>query len=266
MHGITGGYETPLAMACKEAGFIVSIVDGAKIACFRGSFSSTGASTDKRSAYLLARYCRERKPEEWFPVPDEYRKFRELNRHRERLLQSKTEWSARAAHLVEDELVAAQRLAIIQVLVLQVEELESRIAEHLKAHAHLGEAVRLLMTIPGIAFKSAFKIVAESGPIENYPTARAYALAAGLVPIVRHSGKSTPPGRLPVYGNRALRCALYFPAVVCYGHRIGVWPHMERLTASGAKLKMTVITAGMRKLAHIVFGILTSGKPYDPGI
>jgi transposase len=89
-------------------------------------------------------------------------------------------------------------------------------------------------------------------------------MAAGLVPIVVHSGTKTPPGKLPVYGNRELRCAFYFPVVVSCSHKIGVWPFMQRLGVKPEKSKMTVIVAGMRKLAHIVYGVLTSGLPFDP--
>jgi transposase len=69
----TGGFETALALACKEARFVVSLVDGAKIAYFRRSFGSSVSTTDKSSSRLLALFCKQRKPAEWFPVPDEYR-------------------------------------------------------------------------------------------------------------------------------------------------------------------------------------------------
>jgi transposase len=259
----TGGFETAFALACKAAGFIVSIVDGAKIANFRGSFSSTGASTDKRSSYLLARFCKERRPEEWFPVPDEYRKLRELVRHRERLLESKGEWASRAAYDVEDELVGSQRRAIIEVIALQVEAVDERIAEHVNAHAALAESIRLLKTVPGVAFKSACRILGEMGPVENYASAKELALAAGLVPIVIHSGQKVPPGKLPIYGNKELRTALFYPALTCKRTGKGVGIFIDRVGATN-KLKMTALVAGMRKLIHVVFGVLSSRTPFNP--
>lgn len=259
----TGGYETAFALACKEAGFVVSIVDGAKIAYFRRSFSSTGASTDKKSSYLLARYCRERRPEEWFPIPDEFRKLRELVRHRERLIESKGQWACRAAHAVEDELVGSQRRAIIEVIRLQIEAIDERIQEHFQAHANLAEAVRLLQTIPGIASTSACRILGEMGPIENYPSAKALALAAGLVPIVIHSGQKVPPGKLPIYGNKELRTSLFYPAMACKRTGKGVGHFIERVGRAD-KLKITALVAGMRKLAHVVFGVLSSQSPFNP--
>lgn len=259
----TGGYERALALACREAGFIVSIVDGAKIAKFRDSFSSTGAGSDKKSAYLLARFCRERRPQAWFPAPDEYRKLRELVRHRESLVGARSEWLCRASNEVESPLVHAQRQAIIDTYSLMISELEKEIEGHVEAHANLEGAVRLLRTIPGIGATSAVRILAEMGQVENYSTAKELALAAGLVPIVVSSGQKVPPGKLPVYGNQELRCSLFYPSLVGKRNGTGVGPFIARVERSG-KLKMTAVVAGMRKLCHVIYGVLSSGQPFDP--
>jgi transposase len=39
----------------------------------------------------------------------------------------------------------------------------------------------------------------------------------------------------------------------------------DRLKERG-KAKMAILGAAMRKLLHIVFGVLKSGKPFDPNI
>jgi transposase len=259
----TGGYERALALACREAGFIVSIVDGAKIAKFRDSFSSTGAGSDKKSAYLLARYCRERRPQAWFPTPDEFRKLRELVRHRENLVETRSQWLCRAAADVESPLVHAQRQAVIDTYSLMIKELEREIEGHVQAHAELAEAARLLRTIPGIGATSAVRILAEMGQVGNYATAKELALAAGLVPIVVSSGQKVPPGKLPVYGNRELRNSLFYPSLVGKRNGTGVGPFIARIECKG-KLKMTAVVAGMRKLCHVIFGVLSSGQPFDP--
>jgi transposase len=259
----TGGYELPLASACRQANFIVSVVDGARIKNYRCSFTSTGSSNDRKSARLLARFCKERRPEVWFPMPDEYRKLRELVRHRERLISDRTTWVCRACRASEDEMVQKHRNENVASLGRQIKETEQRIAEHVKAHPRLAEAVALLLTIPGIGRASAHRILGEMGPVENYSSARSLALSGGLVPITISSGQHVPPGMLPVYGNRELRNAFYFPALVNKRYGFGVAPFIERLGVSG-KSKMTAITAGMRKLAHVVYGVLRHQRPYDP--
>ena len=259
----TGGLERPLALACKEAGFIVSLVDGAKIAHFRDSFSSTGAASDKNSAYLLARYCWERRPEAWFPAPDEFRKLRELVRHRESLIEARTEWKCRVANDVEDRLVHAQRHTLIKTYNLMIEEIERELAAHIKAHENLAEAVRLLQTIPGVGATSSVRILAEMGQIDNYATAKELALAAGLVPIVVSSGQKVPPGKLAVYGNKELRTSLFYPSLVGKRFGTGVGPFITQVERR-SRFKMTAVVAGMRKLCHVIFGVLSTGQPFDP--
>ena len=68
---------------------------------------------------------------------------------------------------------------------------------------------------------------------------------------------------LPVYGNRALRTALFFPVLVVKRMGTGVGPFVEQVGKRN-KSKMTAVTAGMRKLAHIIYGVLSSGQPYNP--
>jgi transposase len=260
----TGGYETALAVACNDAKFVVSIVDGGLISTYRKSFGAAKAKTDLLDAQLLAKYCKDRKPAQWFPISDEYRILKELVKHRDDLIEHKKTASCQASHSVHSDFVAAQRAALLQVLELQIEATEEKIQEHLGACAALKSDVELLKSIPGIGFVSAVRILAETGSISNYLTAKDYALAAGLCPIVFQSGVKTSPGKLPVYGNRKLRCAFYFPAVVNFGKETGVGPFMKRVQSKANKANMTVIVAGMRKLAHIVFGVLKNRTKFDP--
>lgn len=64
-------------------------------------------------------------------------------------------------------------------------------------------------------------------------------------------------------GHAFLRKALYMPAMTTlyktqWGQRF-----RARLTASGKPAKL-IIGAMMRKLVHVVFGVIKSGKCFDP--
>ena len=63
-------------------------------------------------------------------------------------------------------------------------------------------------------------------------------------------------------GHGFLRKALYMPAMVAR-HRTA-WGKLfhPRLAASGKAPKL-IIGAMMRKLVHVAFGVLRSGKPFD---
>jgi transposase len=66
--------------------------------------------------------------------------------------------------------------------------------------------------------------------------------------------------RLSKIGNARLRKALYFPAIRC---RSFFQRWVVGLRQWG-KSKMAVIGAVMRKLLHLVYGVLKTGKACDP--
>jgi len=69
--------------------------------------------------------------------------------------------------------------------------------------------------------------------------------------------------RLSKTGNTALRKALYMPAIVAKKYNPIIKSFCERLKKAD-KANMVIIGAAMRKLLHLIFGVLKSGKPFDP--
>ena len=96
--------------------------------------------------------------------------------------------------------------------------------------------------------------------------ARQLAAYAGLTPRERTSGSSVHrPPHLAKTGNSRLRRALYLPAIVAMRHNPVVRALAERLRARG-KRPMVIVGAAMRKLLHLIYGVLKSGKPFDPAL
>jgi transposase len=56
---------------------------------------------------------------------------------------------------------------------------------------------------------------------------------------------------------------LYFPAISAARFNPCIKALYQRLLARG-KPKMVALAAAMRKLLHVVYGVLCSGKPFDP--
>ena len=63
--------------------------------------------------------------------------------------------------------------------------------------------------------------------------------------------------------DRRLRNALYMPAVAALRWNPTIRAVRARLHAAG-KPPMVIIGAAMRKLIHLAFGVLKSGKAYEP--
>jgi transposase len=60
-----------------------------------------------------------------------------------------------------------------------------------------------------------------------------------------------------------VRSALYVPARVALRFNPLIVPLGQRLLAKGMA-KKAVQVAGMHKRLHLVYGVLKSGKPFDP--
>jgi transposase len=259
----TGGREALLATSLWKAGVQVSLVDGFVVRQFRLSIGKAKAKTDPKDAQLLLRFLKERGPATWSPRPQEYRELTDMVRHRDDLIESRKAWECRVCGGTSSLAVEEQRQGFLALVRLQIEQIDKAIRAHIAAHEHLKKQVRLLTSIPGIATTSAVRILAEVGPITNYSSARELALAAGLAPICDSSGAKTS-SKLRVYGNVRLRNALYMPILVSMRPGKGLHAFIDRVKANGAKNKMTIITAGMRKLIHVIYGVLSREQEFRP--
>jgi transposase len=102
--------------------------------------------------------------------------------------------------------------------------------------------------------------------VSQFQRAGQAAAFAGWVPRVRQSGTSVHSRpRLSKFGSPRLRKGLFFPAMVALRFNPLVRQFGERLRSRG-KSPMAVVGAAMRKLLHIAFGVLKSGKPFDPNM
>ena len=107
-------------------------------------------------------------------------------------------------------------------------------------------------------------LLAELGDLTQFSSARQVAAFAGLVPRIRESGSSVRGrSRLSKVGSSRLRKSLYFPAITALRFNPLIKALGLRLSAQG-KSKMLIIGAAMRKLLHLAYGVLKSGKPFDP--
>jgi transposase len=94
-------------------------------------------------------------------------------------------------------------------------------------------------------------------------TARQWVFHAGLDPRPYQSGSSTlKPARITKTGNRYLREALYFPALVASRYDLNVKAFYDRFIARGKK-PMQAIVAIMRKLLLAIWGMFRSNQPWN---
>jgi transposase len=259
----TGTYGEALSLSLHEAGHTVSVVNPAAIKAFAGSRLSR-TKTDRVDAELIARFCLAQEPARWTPLPAEVRELQALVRRMESLIEMRGMEQNRLSSGIVVDSVRESVEEHLTYLDEQIKRCEELIRKHIKGHPTLKRQSELLDSIPGIADTTAALLLSEITDITQYSSARQVAAYAGLVPRERQSGTSVRGRtRLSKIGNARLRRALYFPAITAIRCSPFFQTWAEGLLKRG-KSKMSVICAVMRKLVHVAYGVLKSGKEFDP--
>jgi transposase len=259
----TGTYGEALALFLHQAGHTVSVVNPAAIKAFAASRLSR-TKTDRVDAELIARFCLAQQPPAWTPMPAQVQELQALVRRLESLIEMRVAEQNRLEAGITVEAVKVSVEELITHLSEQIKHTEKLIRKHIKDHPRLKEQSALLDSIPGIAQTTAATILAEITDFTHYRSARQVAAYAGLVPRERVSGSSVRGRtRLSKIGNARLRRALYFPAITALRCSPFFQAWAKGLQERG-KCKMSIIGAAMRKLIHLAYGVLKTGKPFDP--
>ena len=259
----TGAYGDALAAHLHGAGHTVSVINPAAIKAYAQSRLSR-TKTDRVDAALIAGFCAERRPPDWHPPAAELRELQALVRRLNSLQEMRTMEENRLSSGINVEAVRASVEELIAHLSEQIKRTEQLIRDHIGRHPGLKKQRELLDSIPGVGEATAAVLLAEVPDIKEYRAARQVAAFAGLVPRERQSGSSVRGrARLSKIGNARLRKALYFPAVTALRCSPFFQKWAEGLRQRG-KSKMAVVGAVMRKLVHLAYGVLKTGKPFDP--
>lgn len=259
----TGTWADAIALALHEAGHQVSLVNPASIHAFAQS-QLRRTKTDKADAQLIARFCQMHRPPLWSPPSPEIRALQALVRRLENLTQMHTMEQNRLASGVTCAQVQADLEEHLSELQARIEKTRRQIKDHVDQNPDLKEQAQLLESIPGIGAATAALLLAELGDISQFDNARQVAAFAGLAPRIRQSGSSVRGrSRLSKIGSSRLRKALYFPALTALRHNQLIKAFGLRLSAQG-KSKMLIVGAAMRKLLHLAYGVLKSGRNFDP--
>jgi transposase len=259
----TGPYGDAVALYLHEAGHTVSVVNPAQIKNF-GKSELVRNKTDEVDAALIARFCEKQKPLPWTPPPLAFLELQALGRRLEALQEMYFQESNRLKAIGKIPSVVASLTAHLAFLEQEIRKTKQAMKNHIDNHPELKSQRDLLASIPGIGDLTAAKFLAEIPNVHNYATARKLAAHAGVSPCQRRSGSSVRgKTRMSKTGNSRLRKLLYMPAIVACHHNPIIMIFAQRLRERG-KTPMSIVGAAMRKLVHIAYGVLVSGKPFDP--
>lgn len=264
----TGVYHEAAATYLFDQGATVSVVNPARVKDFARSLAMQ-SKTDAQDAAVLARYGLLVKPAAWAPAPREYRELKallarlaaiesQIRREANRL--EKTQASPVPVPVQESLL---QSLAFLR---MERDRLTREINDHIDRHPLLKQDKELLQSIPAVGDKTARVMLTLLYHGDRFRRAREAAAYVGLNPVEHCSGTSVfKKPRLSKRGDGRLRAGLSMAAVVAIRHNPDVRSLYQRLLAKG-KSKMSALGAAMRKLVHIMFGVLKHQTPYRPQV
>jgi len=264
----TGVYSISVAsQMVSECQALVSIVNPAQIAAY-GRVQMKRSKTDQLDAEVIRAYAESQKPVVWKPAPKSLQQLSALVTQSDAIKDCLGQWHNRH-HAQEfmldlpDEVKKTQR-AIERSLKTQLKKIETAIANLCAQESTLAQQVALLCTIPGVADKSAVKLLAYGQNWLTETSAKALTAYAGLAPHHYQSGTSVRgKSRIDKRGNSKLRKTLYMPALVAVSHNPILKKFYQRLLNNGKPKKLALVAA-MRKLLLISRAMLIAKKPFNP--
>jgi len=263
----TGVYHEALAIALVQEGFEVHVMNPAQIAAYAKSELSRTKS-DRTDAKLIARFgvaqmqlARPLQP--WVPPTPAQRRLRALV-YRLNDLEGMRQMEANRLD-VSDASVVASIERVIAALDAQIKVVRKDIDNHIDSDPDLRRDRDLLVSIPGIADTTAAYLLGCLGDLRRFAEPGKLDAFVGMNPAIRESGRWKGKTMLSRLGSSLLRGKLFMPAMVAVRHCARLRAFYERLTARG-KPKKVALAAAMRKLLHIAWGVVRSGRPFDPNL
>lgn len=261
----TARYGEAIAEHLFAQGHQVSVVNPSRIHAY-GRSKLRRSKTDKSDAKLIADFCATQQPPLWTPLSVHQQELQELTRQLDDLKKSRLRVSNRLESGIRSKTVQRLLEEQLELLDAQIRELEAAVTDHIRQDEPAHSAFQLLVSIPAIGPCTAAKFLAEVPDIRLFDSADQLAAYAGLVPRHHLSGSSVHgKSTLAKTGNTFLRTAFYMPALSAERFNPIIAALAQRLrTATIPKSKMTIVAAIMHKLLVLAYGVLKSGRPFDP--
>ena len=263
----TGVYSLPFALTLHTVPQIdVMVVNPKAIKHFATANLQRG-KTDRLDAAVILEYL-ERMPFRcWQPPSDEILDIQQISRL---IVQLTTDLTReRNRHIAAcrrgtfGRIFANDTAVNMRHLERRIALLEQSTLELIECMPDLSEKLTLITSTTGIARKTGPRILAELATLPSDMTGPQWVAHAGLDPRPYESGTSTSkPRRITKAGNRYLRDALFFPALVASQKDPHVKAFYEKLLTRGKK-PLQAIIASMRKLLLAIWGMLKNNEKWD---
>jgi transposase len=264
----TGPYSQRLIHALNDAGALLSVVNPSQSRAMSKVLLKTNKN-DEQDAQTLS-ILGEKLELTVYKMPDTAQKkrkeaFSALASLQKQEQQLKNQLHAFSYH-VEPNPVAVKAL---EEVLKSVQEAIQHLEKELTPQQDDDEdrrSIEQITSINGVGLKTAQAFVTLFGNFQHFKSAKSFAKFIGLSPTEFTSGSSVRGRRsITKNGSSKIRALLFN----CARSAIRFNPHckaiFERLRQKGKNGKVA-LTAVMHKLARLIFGVVRSGKSYDPNL
>lgn len=265
----TGIYHERLAYHLVNDGYELAIVLPNRIKSYCNS-TSIRSVTDKISAKQIAEFGLLKRPQNWQKPQPVVRNLKLLTREKNALLDERTavnnQMHAYDKRFSEDKAAIIRSQNRIQMINDQLAEIEKEIKSILKKkeNAWFNEKIQKICTAPGLGFNTVVSVVAETDAFSLFHSSRQLVCYSGYDIIFKESGTSVKKKtRISHRGNKYIRKALFFPALVAKQHDHNMSSFFERLYGR-QQVKMQAYTAIQRKLLVLIYTLWKKDETYNP--
>ena len=268
----SGAYSTrPATQLRLHYDARVSVVNPGRIKA-HGKASGIRSKTDPEDAKLIRSYAVKHhdKLHPWNPPPAAFGRLKHLvdqiSFYEEQIRRIKNRLEAQEFLEVDRDILNINR-QMIRSIEKQVAKQENMMDELVSDDEQLDTQVKLMVTITGVAKKSARQVLAYTRGLATEFNGNELTGFAGLGPAQRQSGTSLQGhSYIDKQGCGPLRGVLWMCSLSATDHNPALKKFFQRLiTREDNRLsKKQARVAVMRKLLLIIRAVLVSGKPFDP--
>lgn len=224
--------------------------------------------TDKLDAKVLSRFGVERSHKLW-QAPKKLLELRNLTRYYVQLQEQKTvlnniKLSKEDAHEIQKFILQSNKKLIAQID-KQIALCRSKIKGLVYSEDQLKNKIEKVMTIKGVGLITVATVVAETLGFEQVKNVKQLVSYAGYDVVQRESGSSIKgKTRISKKGNRYIRNALYFPAMVACRYNPDLKQTYLRIIQKKPS-KMVGQVAIQRKLLILIFTLWRNNTEFISG-
>lgn len=259
----TGPYSVNLAEFLLAHQIIVSVENPMRIKNHSKSLLLRNKN-DIVDARLICSYAETFIPRQYVAISKDQKTVKEANQLIDTLSEQKLQLENQLDSIRTTE-IRKELEKSIKSIDKRIDAVEKKLKLNVKNNAEYSVTKDRLLTVKGIGEKTAHRIIGYLPDISQFKNAKQLAAFAGLSPSQNQSGKFFGKTKISKCGDAKLRKALYMPALVAKNSNPHFKNFCERLAKNGLKPKQ-IICAVMRKLLHVIFGMLKHKQDFNPAL